>query len=250
MLNMLYDIEILNSTQRGAVSDVTISGNDWVSLRRKKLFFVPEIHRAFVAGEIKQSDLVGGTGNNKVTHPVASDVCKLNPLSHDKATAAVARFGELKDQPFDTASEIRSAVFRVIHYDALFSNSAMVALGVTPVSLAAASGLHAKTIENFQNRGRITAYVAKTLLEAYQSLLATSTTALTPEAEAFRDADAKTYVTSSAREPLDGIVKDSYDEYLRHEADMQIAPQGWRNGNGQFRVRRRCGGAPLAQAAA
>lgn len=209
------------------MSDVSIPSTDWLRLRGKKLFFVPAIHRAYVDGQLTQADLVGATESGNVTAPVARDACHLVPLSHDKALLVAERFLTLRKVQAEPKSEIRAAVFRVASFDDLFSEKAMAAVGITQVDLAAASGLHQRTLENFLHNGRVTAHVLKALLEGYQGLLKKAAD-LPEHMQAFADAaDPEPYVTTDYTVPHTAVVKDERGEYLRHIDDMGRAPAGW-----------------------
>lgn len=216
-----------------AGSDVEIPSRDWVALRGKKLFWVPEIIAAYTdtVSPISQAELESQSPQNAARnkkYSIASvrEVCQGQPVTFVKALAICEGFDRLVGRE---ATYIVSAVFLLERYAELFSASAFKAHGVEVT--AQMLGLRQPTLDNVLDGGRITAHVAKTFLEgaqaAYKAVFAASSAPTAEISDFIACADLKDYVTTSKDAGHQEVRKDSSGDYLCASEDLLPAPAGW-----------------------
>ena len=233
--------------------DVLVPTVHWTNLRKKKLFFVPEIHAGFAASLFTKLELVkvsdGWGSNAKVSPVVSADVCDLKPVTYDKAVCAMNAYNAVRSSrankqgkdPFGkqlSDADIVFAAFRVLAFDDLFSGEAIGKLGISADQIQKASGLSIRTVENFLGKGRMTATSVLKILEAFNSLFSKLDSAILPKG-AVQEAMKKflldgqsAYVTSSPSVPYCAIATDRHGVFLRELNDLSPAPNSikiWHN---------------------
>jgi hypothetical protein len=98
-------------------------------------------------------------------------------LKYDRAVAAITAYNAVAKHKSQTPESlltevnIVASVFRLKHFDELFSSKAMQKFGVSEADLQLEAGLQDMTMQNHLNEGRLNAAVAHDIISSYKRLL-------------------------------------------------------------------------------
>lgn len=144
------------------MTDVAIPQHEWLALRHKALFFIPEVIRKFDVSQLTQADVVKRSQEleEPIGPPVIRSVLLSQPVSYKKARGTLDAYNSLVSEELVIDYRyIIGCVFRIRDLATL-----MRQIGTTVHEISRITGLSESCVENVARGGRVH-YVGSKLIE-------------------------------------------------------------------------------------
>lgn len=149
--------------------DVKIGANDWLALRTRALFFLPELILKFSESGLTQNAIIEESKSlqEKIGPAVIKSVLSCHPVTHKKALGVLSAYNSLmvkSDGQGIDEKMIVGALFRTNPLQSIMSKYEIDAAG-----LAVKSVLSISCIENMRRAGRVHLHAALSVKSALRS---------------------------------------------------------------------------------